>query len=120
MGLLVVDEAARVSDDLYQAIRPMLAVSQGRIVLLSTPFGKRGLFHHEWTEGGPSWSRIMIPAEQVPRISPRWLAEERSKIGDWWYRQEYGCEFVDTQDQVFGYEHVQAAISDDVEPLFAA
>ena len=42
--LLVVDEAARVADELYQAVRPMLAVSGGRIVLLGTPFGKRGFF----------------------------------------------------------------------------
>ena len=33
-------EAARVSDELYQSIRLMLAVSGGRIVLLSTGFGK--------------------------------------------------------------------------------
>jgi hypothetical protein len=39
---LIVDEASRVSDELYQAIRPMLAASGGEILLLSTPFGKRG------------------------------------------------------------------------------
>jgi|RhiMetdeSRZDD1v2_1073273.scaffolds.fasta_scaffold153455_4 terminase large subunit-like protein len=35
--LLVIDEAARVSDDLYYSVRPMLAVSQGRLLALSTP-----------------------------------------------------------------------------------
>src|SRR5262249_5829927 len=39
--LLVIDEAARVPDDLYRAVRPMLAVSDGRLVCLSTPYGKR-------------------------------------------------------------------------------
>lgn len=48
---LIVDEASRVPDALYQAIRPMLAVSGGDILLLSTPFGKRGFFFQEWTEG---------------------------------------------------------------------
>ncbi len=51
VDLLVVDEASRVPDDLYAAVRPMLAVSGGRIVLLSTPFGQRGFFHHEATTG---------------------------------------------------------------------
>lgn len=51
VGLLVIDEASRVPDALYQSVRPMLAVSGGRIVLLSTPFGKRGFFHSEWTDG---------------------------------------------------------------------
>ena len=116
--LLVVDEASRVSDDLYQSIRPMLAVSAGRIVLLSTPFGARGFFHHEWTEGGPSWQRVQVKAADCPRISPQWLQAERGLIGEWWYRQEYECEFVSTLDQVFGYELVTEAVNPDIAPLF--
>jgi len=50
--LLLVDEASRVEDDLYRAIRPMLAVSGGRLVAPSTPWGKRGFWFREWTEGG--------------------------------------------------------------------
>jgi hypothetical protein len=119
VSLLVVDEASRVADPLYQAVRPMLAVSGGRIVLLSTPAGKRGFFHHEWTEGGPDWQRILITAHDVPRIDPAWLAAERDRIGDWWFRQEYLCEFVETDDQVFGYDLVMSAISNEVQPLFA-
>ena len=49
--LLVIDEAARVGDDLYRATRPMLAVSGGRLVVLSTPYGRQGWFHEEWTRG---------------------------------------------------------------------
>ncbi len=118
VALLIVDEAARVPDTLYQSVRPMLAVSGGRLVLLSTPFGKRGFFFHEYTEGGPDWHRVKITAEQCPRISPEWLREERDRIGDWWYRQEYMCDFVETDDQVFGYEMVTRAVSGDVTPLF--
>src|SRR6185437_7326899 len=57
--LLVIDEAARVSDDLYRAVRPMLAVSQGRLIAMSTPFGKRGFFHDEWASKRP-WQRVKI------------------------------------------------------------
>lgn len=117
VALLVVDEAARVSDDLYQAIRPMLSVSGGRIVLLSTPAGKRGVFHREYTEGGPDWHRVKITAHECPRISPAWLAAERARIGERWFRQEYLCEFVDTEDQVFGYDDVMSALRADVRPL---
>ena len=79
--LLIEDEASRVPDALYQSIRPMLAVSGGRIVLLSTSFGKRGHFYREWTEGGPGWQRVEITAEDVPRIPAAWLAAERERIG---------------------------------------
>ena len=73
VSLLVVDEAARVPDDLYMAVRPMLAVSGGRVVLLSTPFGQRGFFHHEYTEGGPDWHRATATAYDCPRIARQWL-----------------------------------------------
>jgi hypothetical protein len=49
VSLLIIDEVAKVDDELYWSVRPMLAVSQGRIILLSTPFGKRGFFFKEWT-----------------------------------------------------------------------
>ncbi len=118
VALLLVDEASRVPDALYQAVRPMLAVSGGRLVLLSTPFGKRGFFHHEWSAGGAGWHQVKITADDCPRIDPAWLAGERAQIGDWWFRQEYLCEFVETDDQVFGYDTVMAALSADVAPLF--
>src|SRR5918992_4138685 len=67
-ALLVVDEAARVDDSLYYAVRPMLAVSGGSLMMLSTPFGKRGAFYEEWT-GGEGWERYRVTAEECPRIS---------------------------------------------------
>ncbi len=117
VSLLVVDEASRVPDELYQAIRPMLAVSGGRIVLLSTPFGKRGFFYSEWTDG-QDWQKVKITADQCPRINAEWLERERQMIGDWWYLQEYFCEFVETNDQVFSYDDIQAALDSEIRPLF--
>jgi hypothetical protein len=43
-ALLIVDEAARVDDALYYAVKPMLAVSGGSLLMLSTPYGRRGVF----------------------------------------------------------------------------
>ncbi len=117
-GLLVIDEASRVPDDLYQAVRPMVAVSGGRLVLLSTPFGRRGFFHHEWTEGGPDWHRAKVTAYQCPRMSKEWLDAERQRIGDWWFEQEYLCMFKETVDQVFAYDDIQRALDNNVQPLF--
>src|SRR6185369_6360406 len=79
-ALLVVDEASRVSDALYASVRPMLAVSRGRLVVLSTPFGKRGFFFEEWSSDR-AWERIRITADQCPRISPEFLEEERLALG---------------------------------------
>src|SRR5262245_19025033 len=59
VALLVIDEAARVAESLYYAVRPMLAVSRGRLVSLSTPFGKRGWYHDEW-HGEGHWECFTI------------------------------------------------------------
>lgn len=116
VALLIVDEASRVPDALYYSVRPMLAVSQGRLVCLSTPFGRRGWFHDAW--GSPErWKRVKITAEQCPRIPPDFLAEERRALGERWYRQEYLCSFEDTIDAVFSSEAIEKAISPDVQPL---
>ena len=116
--LAVVDEAARVPDDLYRAVRPMLAVSGGRLVALSTPFGKRGWFHDEWTHAENEWERVKVPAMECSRISPDFLRSERISLGPWWFRQEYLCSFEDAVDAVFRYEDIHAALVDDVKPLW--
>jgi len=117
-SLIIEDEASRVSDELYFAIRPMLATSGGKLILMSTPFGKRGHFYEAWENGGNLWERITIPASVCPRISKEFLTEEKASLGDWWFSQEYGCQFVQTTDQIFDYEVVMRALSSEVKPLF--
>jgi hypothetical protein len=116
--LLIVDEAARVDDGLYYAVRPMLAVSGGRLMMLSTPFGRRGVFYEEWTDG-EGWERYEVPAAECPRIPETFLEEERAALGPWWYAQEYECRFMDVNDQVFPTEAIERAMTSDVKPLFS-
>jgi hypothetical protein len=117
VSLLIIDEAARVSDPLYYAVRPMLAVSRGRLVALSTPFGQRGWFFSEWCGSG-EWERVRITADQVPRITPEFLAEERRALGERFYAQEYMTSFESVIDAVFDYRDIQAALSSEIQPLF--
>jgi hypothetical protein len=119
-ALVLVDEAARVPDDLIRAVRPMLATNPaGRLLALSTPFGCRGWFHEAWDQGGDEWHRVMVAAEHIPRIPPEFLAAERRALGDTWFRQEYQCSFEASSDQVFRPEDIARAISAEVAPLFA-
>ena len=114
VNLLIIDEASRVPDDLYMAVRPMLAVSGGALLAMSTPWGKRGWWWQEWEHGGQGWQRVMVKASDCPRIPAAFLKEERDHLGDYWYRQEYECEFMDSQTSAFGYEHVLAATKEEV------
>ena len=118
VSLLIVDEAARVPDDLYFAVRPMLAVSDGRIIGLSTPYGKRGWFYEEWAGGGDAWEHIQVPASRCPRIKESFLKRERDSMSPRWFAQEYECEFTDRLDQVFASEFIEKLLDDTIEPIF--
>jgi hypothetical protein len=119
VSLIILDEASRIPDELYYSVRPMLAVSGGRMVMMSTPFGRRGVFFEAYVNGSlESWERLEIPADKCPRITPEFLDEERKTLGDWWFSQEYECVFRDTTDQVFSWDLVKEALDDSLEPLF--
>jgi hypothetical protein len=114
--LLVIDEAALVGDALYHAVRPMLAVSRGSLIGLSTPYGQRGWFWQAW-EREPGWRRVRVPATECPRIEPGFLARERLAVGDRRYRQDYLLEFLAGVGSPFDPEAIAAAVSPDVEVL---
>lgn len=118
VNLLVMDEAARIPDALYYSLRPMLAVSRGRLVALSTPFGRRGWFHTEFTGDDPTWYRVRIKATECPRIDPEFLAEEKRKMGPRWFNQEFMTSFEDAVGQVFADEYIQATLTPNITQLF--
>jgi hypothetical protein len=118
VSLMLIDEAARVSDEMYKTVRPMLAVGDGDLWLMSTPFGKRGFFWEEWAQGGRQWERVTAPATECARISPSFLEEERASLGERWFRQEYLCEFLEADDALFSREAIERATTEEVKPLF--
>lgn len=107
-ALVVIDEASRVQDELYFAVRPMLALG-GRLLLTSTPFGPRGFFFNEWTDGGTGWRRLKVTAADCPRIPKVFLDDERRALGPKWFAQEYGCSFESNAGAVFAHEDIMAA-----------
>ena len=111
--LLVIDEASRVQDEMYKALRPMLAVSDGDLWVLSTPNGRRGFFHDAWANGGAEWLKVSAPATECPRIRASFLEEERKEMGNEWFEQEYMCGFVDGAAEWFGRELLDAALVDE-------
>lgn len=143
---IIIDEAARVEDATIFAMRPMMTGAGTELIMLSTPFGKRGYFWRQWDKG-KHWKKILVrvpwdlkDGQLVPAMpeadyhnmmwekhqvlayySPRHvkeeLEEELENIGELWFRQEYLCEFVDELAMVFPTELVDRAISDEVEPL---
>lgn len=116
--LVIIDEGAQVGDDLYRSLTPSLAVTGGKLIAISTPFGRRGWFFEEF-DAGSHWRRFKVTADDCPRIDPAFLKTERAALGERWFQQEYYCEFRDTIDAYFSYESIMAAVDDTIPPLFS-
>lgn len=117
---IILDEAARIEDEMMGAIRPTMATKPDcRLIALSTPHGRRGWFHEAWSGGDETWHRVRVPASDWPRISEAFLAEEMKELGAMRFSEEYGLEFRDSDEMVFPTAVIAAAFTPDVRPLWA-
>lgn len=129
--LLIIDEASRVPDELYMAVLPMLAVSGGRLILLSTPFGTRGFYYEVYKkameqmkakreyfykeeEHRNDWEYYEVPATECKRIPPEFLEEQKESMGEWFFMQEFMCKFMDSQTAAFRSEDIECIVKHDL------
>ena len=110
VSMLMIDEAARVSEGMYAALRPMLVTERGDLWLMSTPKGRRGFFYDVWEHGGSAWHRVRVPATECSRIAPEVLEEQRNGMDAAEFRQEFMTEFLDDESDVFDRGVVEGAI----------
>ena len=114
IDLLVADEAGYIPETVWNAVIPMIAVSQKRrgfgfIVLLSTPFGKGGYFYQSFED--PDFKSFHISSEQCPRIPKEFLRKEKLRMSAVEYRQEYLGEFCDDSTQFFPTELIKKCMT---------
>ena len=117
VSLLLIDEASRVPDAIYHAVRPMVVIAQGDIWLMSTPWGTKGFFYEAWEHGGPEWARFSVKATECPRIPAAWLEKERQQMSAWVFRREFMAEFVQDDLSAFDSEVVEAAMDEHAAPM---
>jgi hypothetical protein len=70
--LLVVDEAAYLDDEMWEAVFPILNAAEGGgwLWLMSTPAQPAGFFYRLWTAGGDDWTRVRVTGPECARLSP--------------------------------------------------
>jgi len=117
LSMLFIDEAARVSDQMYASVLPMLITTDGELWMMSTPWGKRGFFYEEWQHGGADWHRIRVSATECPRLSPGRLEEHRERLGIDAFREEYLCEFIGGGIGAFDRDLIENALDPKVDPI---
>lgn len=101
IDLLIADEAAFIPNDVFPAVTPALVTNNGRIILLSTPFGREGYFYDCFNDD--SFTKFHVTTETVAeqRKEPqrtnmlKFLEREKERMTELQYAQEYMGEFVE-------------------------
>src|SRR6266487_4109789 len=89
-GWIVADEAARLSNDLIAALRPMRARRpQAQFAMLSTAWSRTDPFWTAWDSDDPSWMRLKATAD-IPGLFPaEFLEQERRALEEHDFNREY-------------------------------
>ena len=116
--LVLIDEAAFTGDDVLGKVTPMLSATGGRLVCPSTPNGDRGWWRDAWKSGDPAWTRLTVSIDKLPRLTPAEIERQKSILTPNQFRQEFLLEFLDTDLQFYSTETIEAALCDEIVPLF--
>lgn len=115
VDLLIADEAAFIPEEVWTAVTPMLAVTKGAKILLSTPFGKGGYFYECFADS--NFTSFHVSSEDCPRIPQDFLDKEKERMTLLQYTQEYLGEFVDEIMQFFPDELIKSCMVSDLPPV---
>ena len=86
---IVADEAARLSEDLIAALRPMRARRpEARFAMLSTAWSRTDPFWTAWESDDPSLIRLKATADTID-FDPGFLEQERIALGEHAFNREY-------------------------------
>jgi hypothetical protein len=116
-ALLVLDEASRIPHSIIIATQPMILASRGDIIMLSTPAGQGNYFHECWADPNGNWTKIVARASDCPRFDPMQLAQMRRDFGPAMSAQEFDCEFLRDDQQVFATDSIDVMFDTDEEAI---
>ena len=108
---VLVDEAARIDDDVIDSFKPTILVKRGDWWMASTPKGRRGRFFQAWQHAmGPDLLKVMVPASENPRIPVEFVEECRQEQGENFVRQEFECEFIENGTNLLSLDQVDRLV----------
>ena len=91
-NIVIYDEAARVSDEMFSATLPFIATTNGHVWILSTPNGEVGFFYNFWHDRDPQWTKIFSTVDDCPTIQKDFLDLHR-RANPRLFEQEFYCKF---------------------------
>lgn len=117
-GILCIDEAAYISDEIWSIIRPTCDVYQAPILMVSTPKFRMGFFFETFQMGfldkykGQITSYDLCKFDTSALLSKEQLELYRQMLPKNMYITEYMGEFLDSESIVFG--DFKQCISNDI------
>ncbi|CAJ0879423.1 hypothetical protein AMST5_03059 [freshwater sediment metagenome] len=118
-GVMVIDEAARVPDALFQAAMPMVLrhVKTARVMLLSTAWAREGFFYRLWAEGDPrDWVKIEARIDECTHLTPADIERERRSMPASVFAREYNNQFDSLESRFFNAGSIAAAFGEVLGP----
>jgi len=115
--LIVVDEAAFASPEVFMALEPMLSVSNGTIMLLSTPNGQTEYYYEQWHAKPTNWAKIKGTLEGCPRIKPQAIEAIRKSMEKEVFQQEFECKFIAPGGQFISRETFRKCLRNYFDPF---
>jgi hypothetical protein len=116
-SLVVLDETQSLPNgghELFASVRPMLATTGGRMIVLGTPLDRVGLLFDMWEgDAAQDWLRLHVPSTECPRIPATFLESERRLLGEALFRREYLAEFSASATGMFDHDLLQGALLPD-------
>lgn len=115
LDFLIIDEAAFVPEDAWQAdLRPALSDRLGWALFISTPFG-RNWFWRAWMRGQDptvtDWQSWQFPTASNPYIVPQEIEDARDLLPERTFKQEYLATFEEDAGTVFRRVAERATVS---------
>jgi len=100
IDLLIADEAAWIKEEVWNSIAPALAVTDGIMWLLSTPFLSEGFYFDCFSD--KSFTSFHQSSEDCPRITKEFLERMKERFTKSKYNQMYKGEWLDDAYRIFG------------------
>src|SRR3990167_2835628 len=105
VDLLIVDEASRIPRHIYDTyLYPVTSTRQGRIILISTPFGKNWFYEH-WIEAKSRGAAFNFSSKQSPYFPKEEWEYAKTRLPEMVFRQEYEAVFLEDAATVFRGVH---------------
>jgi len=118
---IIIDEGAYIDDRVFSTISPMLATTNGKLLLLGSPNGVNNFFYKAFSDDKLRFIHYHVTSYENPLIDKNYLENEKDSLSDVEFRQEYMGEFLETVGVMFPLKTVENCMKRDwsrrTEPL---